>query len=59
MMLCRDKPVVVVVSIIHFLLRGGVKKNVTLNIILLVLHIIIIPPSGDVTDVKGHVNVMR
>ena len=34
-------------------------NNVTLNNILLVLHIIIIPPSGDVTDVKVHANVMR
>ena len=29
-------------------------NNVTLKNILLLLHIIIIPPSGDVTNVKGH-----
>ena len=36
-------------------------NNVTSKNILLVLYtiIIIIPPSGDVINVKGHVKVMR
>ena len=34
-------------------------NNVTSKNILLVHYIVIIPPSGDVTDVKGHVKVMR
>ena len=34
-------------------------NNLTSKNILLVLYIVIIPPLGDVIDVKGHVKVMR
>ena len=41
------------------LVKGECWNNVTSKKILLVLNIIIIPPLRDVTDVKGHVKVMR
>ena len=59
MILCRATQVIVVVNKIYFHVKGDCWNNVTLKTILLVLSIIIIPPLGDVTDVKGHVKFMR